>query len=150
MRVVITTLLLLLPAVASAQPGHEHGEHKPWKRGEFAKELNLTDEQRNKLKELHEARQKMKQSGDEMQAKREELGQLLRDKNVGEDEIRKRARELNEQQNKMAAERIENLLKMRRVLSAEQFGKFLDGMKERMQERMGEGHRGNGGGLRGR
>lgn len=104
-------------------------------------DLNLSQEQRDKLKGLREGRREgMKSLHEEMRNKRSEIWKMMQDKKASEDQILAEVRKANELQGKLSEERVKNLLKMREVLSDEQLSKLSGILQERRKEMFGGEH----------
>lgn len=117
----------------------EHG--KGFGGGHFGanfKELNLTADQKAKLKKLREESKKEK---NEDSAKMKEEGKAFREKMAGtasDDELRKDFEKLQSKRAEMGKERFEHMLKVRAILTPEQRKKFADAMEKKMKQHKGK------------
>ena len=143
-------LLIAIPAAFAADPVvpnqvveakqgmKSKGEHKM-----FA-QLNLTEDQRKQLKANKEQqRAQMKSNIQQMKAQREALHQELMKPQLDMDKINAIQTQLKANMAQMADSRLNSILEVRKILTPEQFAKFISTMKERHQRRehkMGKGH----------
>ncbi|MBX7138255.1 MAG: periplasmic heavy metal sensor [Oligoflexia bacterium] len=145
MRGLLVALIILISTAAHAQDwGHrphrfDRSDHPNFKEmrehhQDFMRELDLTDQQRDQLKELRGEKGAMRDRMEELRNKREDLQGALRDKQVSDDEVRRRAKELSDRQHQLMDQRIENLIKLRKVLTPDQMEKILERIDERRQE----------------
>lgn len=144
----LTTTLLLITSITvalSAQPGQGKGKGHKEQGARIAQELNLTEQQQADLKELRESRKEShKPHREEMKAIHEEMNKLLRaptvDKKAIEANIQKTAKLTEEK----LRNHVEYQLKVKEIMTPEQFNKYLDMKRERMQKRKGM-HKGKNG-----
>ncbi len=147
----LTTTLLLIASITfalSAQPGQGKGKGGHGEPGaRIAQELNLSEQQQADLKELRESRKEShKPHREEMKAIHQEMNKLLRaskvDKNAIDANIKKTAKLTEEK----LRQHVEYQLKVKEIMTPEQFTKYLDMKKERMEKRksMRQGKKGNG------
>ena len=143
----LSLFLFITPGAAFAEMGggpdgkggpgkHERGgQEGP---GNMFKELNLTEEQEQKLKELREAgRDGSKASREEMKAAHEKMRELL-EGDANESQLRAQHKKLQALKMKMDDERFENMLATRAILTPEQRKKMAEQMKERHGKRGGD------------
>ncbi|MCO6429991.1 MAG: Spy/CpxP family protein refolding chaperone, partial [Deltaproteobacteria bacterium] len=97
-------------------------------------QLNLTPEQKEKLREVRSG-SKMQQLRDEMMAERRRLRELMQDQSSSEKSVEAQLDKVLETVSKLAKERVSNLLAMRKVLNEEQFDKLLEQARQR-EERL--------------
>lgn len=148
MKKLTTTLLIIatLTFALSAQPGQGKGKGGHGEQGaRIAQELNLSEQQQADLKELRKSRKEShKPHREEMRTIHEEMNRLLRaskvDKKAIEANIKKTAK-LTEDK---LRQHVEYQLKVKEIMTPEQFIKYLDMKKERMEKRK-EMHRGKKG-----
>lgn len=136
-RVVLTSLFVMgacavwNPTLAEARRGRGHEDMAE----RLTAELNLTAEQKDKLKVIQEEYQKNLPSKKEaMGAAHEELNKLLQS-GATDDEIRKKFQELQLKQSEFAQARFEKVLAIRAILTPEQRQKF-KGWEERFHKGM--------------
>ncbi len=98
---------------------------------EAFKELNLTDDQKSKMKELRKAsKNEMKVLRQTMKDRREKLAQSMAGK-ASDDELKKDFASLQEAKAKWESAKFDQRLKMRKVLTEEQRAKFASFMNEK-------------------
>ena len=105
-------------------------------REKFA-ELNLTEEQKTKLKELRQNKDKGKEKFKEVFEARNSLQKLLKDPNASEQQILSEFEKSSKLMQQAQAERIQNMLKIRKILTPEQLNKFLE-MKSEFKDKFKE------------
>lgn len=136
----ILTLVPLLLALgfstAQARPGH-HGGPKMHK---LMKELNLTGEQKDKIKAEREKRKpEMKAAREKAKAAREKLREAFK-QNASADQLRTLKNEVQAAQTAAGDLRFEGMLALREVLTPEQRAKF----NEWQEKRQAKGFPGRG------
>jgi Spy/CpxP family protein refolding chaperone len=178
---ILASVLFLLSAagtVAFAQEGEHMGppseEHMGSPKGhhEMTKEMEadmakgekaagMTEDQRSRMKALREEfRGKQQALRDQMKVKKEALRQELDSNNPDRTKAESIAKELNALQGQASLNRIDEVFKIRTILTPEQFqklkafheknkGKFREKMKEKMKGKMGD-RAGKYGGWRGK
>ena len=110
--------------------------------GGFARELNLTPEQQEQLKQHREANQeKIKQLRQAMHAKRAELRAEIAKPNLDTAKVYSLASEIKSIFGQLLDLRIEGLIFMKRTLTPEQFEKFQQRINERKANKYGQKHR---------
>ncbi|MCO5144206.1 MAG: Spy/CpxP family protein refolding chaperone [Oligoflexia bacterium] len=124
MHSIIGTLVvaaLLLPAgEALAKRGGK------WDRGKMMSELNLTSEQKDKMKEIRSKnKDAIKAQREEMKSAREALEEAMKG-NASDGDIRSKFEKVQAVQQKLAKDRFENVLAIRAILTPEQRAKFRD------------------------
>jgi len=122
--------LLLSAITVSAQPGEGQGRdpegkfersHRMWK------DLNLTDDQKAKLKTLHDEMQQVrKKHFDAVKKVRDKIKDELLKDSPSQKTLHGYAGELGELQKQMTKERSDHLLKVKKLLKPDQFKKLLD------------------------
>jgi len=113
--------------------GERGGRYKE-KRGAITRELGLTAEQDKLLKDAKEAhRAEMAELFQALKAKRQELKSALVKPGVTRQQVEPIAAEIKTLQSQMVDRRIDGILKVKGILSPEQFQK-LQGMKEGWQK----------------
>jgi len=125
---------LSLPHFAQAEPAHTLGGPGAAFKERLKEELNLSDEQLAKLKELREERKKMREGMLNLRQEHQDFKQMLRDYKSDDNAIRARAAKLSDEQATLQKDRIENILKLRKILKPEQFAKLLDKIQEKKQQ----------------
>lgn len=108
-------------------------------------EMNLTKEQKDQLKNAKSDVASPREMFGEMKEQRDALDKLLRDPKASEADIKAQADKGLALMKEAQSRRIEWLLKLRKVLTPEQFGTFLAKMDEGRKERWG-GRKGPDGG----
>ncbi len=116
---------------AAASSGENEKGFEKGKQEEFLKDLNLTPEQKEKVKAKHEVQKALhKQSREQMKAKmealHEELGKPVTDRAV----VNGLVADINTLKGQGFAERIEGVLALKEILTPEQFAKFQAKHKE--------------------
>ena len=132
-------MILAIPAV-QASPESEPARQERFKdkhrdkREELFKELNLTEEQRQQLEaNKTQNRKEMKTLFEGMREKRSRLQQELQADNINMDKVNQINGELKVLQGQMLDHRLAGILAVRKILSPEQFKKFMSKMEERKQ-----------------
>lgn len=132
--------------------GFEPGQRRfqsgdPQGRRGFLSELNLSPEQKEKLKTLMQSqRQQVKGNHQALRQKRQQLREMLQSGSGSREEALAIHREIAQQQTAMMEQRITMLYALREILTPEQFTKFRSLMEQRRQNRSG----GPGGRFKGR
>ena len=134
---------------AEARPGGNHEEKYERHLAKMTKELNLTAEQQEKIKKLHEAaKDEMKSKKEAMKKAAEEFEASLQGSETGE-KIRAQFSKLQSAQDEFAKARLEKILSVREVLTPEQRKNFKGmGPRHGFKDGMGwgpRGHHGRGG-----
>ncbi len=134
--------LLFSSALASAQPGRPG---PPWMRPEFVEKLELTDKQRDQVKDLFSGLEKKRiQLRADLQLKKLELREAMDSPDPDEGKVRKLAREMGSIRTNIHLTRIDQKLGLRKILTPEQlkqlrgFGmmrRMMGGTKGKMRQR---------------
>jgi Spy/CpxP family protein refolding chaperone len=143
---VVALALVLLPFGPVAQPGPRSGEgagpgkgrppHRMWM------ELNLTAEQKEQLKALREEMQPIREKHMEsVKAVRDKIKAELLKSDPSQNTLYGYAGELGELHKQMTKDRTDHLLKVKKILTPEQFSKLVE-REEKMDHGKGFGHRG--------
>ena len=134
-----TCALLLISQAAFAQPRGGMGPG----RQRFFKELNLSEEQKKQL--ANEEPGKGQEMMQELFNEREKLDGLLKDKTAPEEAIYAQLSRMNDVRARMSRFHVERMLKLRKILTDEQYKKMLE-MKEERRKEFGPmgGHWGKG------
>lgn len=127
-----TMAFLLSPfAQAGKKDGH-HGKggkdkHFYGSLKKIKEQLNLTDEQKNKLKEMQATygKEAMKKKHEKMDTAQKDLEQALRS-DASDEKVREQFSELQKIQEDFAKTRFEKVLLIRSILTPEQRAKFKD------------------------
>lgn len=139
----LISCLTLLPAQGGRGNGKGNGEGRGAK---MAQELNLTQEQQDQLKALKtESKDSHKSDREAFKAKKSELNDLLKASSVDKRAIDSKIKEISALTEKKMQNRVEHLLKVKEILTPEQFEKFLEMKEERMKQ---HGSKGKGQGSR--
>ena len=120
------TVVSLFALSVDARPGGRGGPHgkKRMHRQGVMKELNLTQEQRQKMRELRQQhRAGMKGLRSQMRQARESMKKAFQE-NSSEGQLRTLHNKLMDLQKSVATKRFENLLEVRKILTPEQRKKF--------------------------
>lgn len=143
--VVAVAVMIIVPTV-SAQPSKTHGmmneqamcppsPHEQAVDGIF-KELNLTTEQKNKLKQNRRAqRDKIEDLQAELKEKHAELASKLNDPDVSRAMVEPIATELKSLHAKIIDSRIDGIFAVKEILTPEQYAKFQEKVKEKVENR---------------
>jgi protein CpxP len=147
-RALLTLVLVASPLFAQAQ-AHEGREGREGGRARmmsFFKELDLSEQQREQLRELRqankgdkEARQKKREA---MRKQREEFQSLLASEAATDAQLRSAFTKLQEERQSLATDGFDKLLAIRRILTPEQRKKAA---ALREKQRAGKAKRGHGG-----
>jgi Spy/CpxP family protein refolding chaperone len=118
---------LTVAGMAFADPGHGGWGHEGWERGgmEFLHGLNLTDDQKAQIKQIHEAnwaqmKPLMKQAHD---LHEQEINQFLSANGVTAEQLQPLVAQEETLRNQMDALRLDTLLKLRGILTPDQIAK---------------------------
>lgn len=107
-------------------------EKKDAKRQKFYKELNLTDEQKKLLKEnKNKNREQMKILFEGIKEKKALIREEVQKDELNMEKINQLQNELKALQTQMIDHRLEGILEVRKILTPEQFKKFLTKMEDR-------------------
>jgi Spy/CpxP family protein refolding chaperone len=146
---VACALLLATAGVYAETDGGAYGHKREGGRmeakfKEMEKELGLSADQAKKLEEHRKAhREDGRKLMEQMKQKRMELNAELEKPSVNMDRVKVIHNELKDIQNKMADERLDGIVAVRKILTPEQFKKFHE-MKKNEWGRDGKGMRGKG------
>jgi Spy/CpxP family protein refolding chaperone len=125
--------------------GKEWKEKREKKMQEVYGQLNLTEEQKTQLKANKEkSRDAGKALFEQMKSSHEALNQELMQPELNMDKVTQIHSQLKALQTQMADNRLNSILEVRKILSHDQFVKFLSMMKERKhdkQEGQGSGEK---------
>ncbi len=141
----MSVLLPPAPALARGQWAHagqmrggsHAGEHGPMMESMFER-LNLSAEQRDKIKSLRrQGQERTKAQREQLNAKRQELHQLVRSVGASRDQAIAKQREVNALQNQLSEARMTSWFDMRAVLTPEQLAQLaqLDPRKRQRREK---------------
>ncbi len=135
--------LMSIPAVhADEQQGSKHeGMHK--KSHEMFKQLNLTEDQKKQIDaNKQKQREEMKAVFTQMKSQREALHQELMKKDLDMTAINNIQAQIKASQAQMADHHLNSILEVRKILTPEQFTKFLSLMEDHKSKR--HEHKGQG------
>jgi len=111
--------------------GYKHGEGK-----EFFKGLNLTPEQKEKLKAQREAKKETnKAAREQLKTKMQALHEALAKPGTTRADVNGLVGEVNALKGQMFSQKIDGVFAMKEVLTPEQFAKMQDQRKEWMQKK---------------
>lgn len=141
-KIIIGSIIVAMALASSAvhaQPscpadGKEKGwaEKKEVKRQELYKELNVTEEQKKALEEnKNKHREEMKALFTQEKEKRALISQELQKGALDMARINQINDELKKLQAQMSDQRLERILEVRRILTPDQFKKFISKIEER-------------------
>jgi len=125
----IVSALLLSSGAATGQPGPDQGQgpgkgerpHRMWA------ELNLNDKQKEELKKLHDEMQEVRKKHREaVKTVRDKMKAELLKKESSQNVLYGYAGELGELHKQMTKDRTDHLLKVKKVLTPEQFKKIVE------------------------
>lgn len=123
---------------AGASQGKMMGDKKEAKKQELYKELSLTDEQKKLLEENKEKnRAQVKALFQQMKDKRTLLSQELQKPTLDMEKIQQINNDMKTLDSQMSDLRLEGILEVRKILTPEQFGKFISKMEEHKQKKQG-------------
>lgn len=143
---VITVLavlgLMLTGPVAYAESKGDNSEGGAgWKHGEgkeFFKELNLTPEQKEKLKVQREAKKESNQAlRDQLKTKMQALHEEIAKPGTTRAGVNELVSEVSALKGQMFSQKIDGIFAMREVLTPEQFSKMQEHRKEKMKGKSG-------------
>jgi Spy/CpxP family protein refolding chaperone len=130
---------------------HKGKRHQEMDFSKIGKDLNLSPEQENKLKENREAhRGQMKSLYTQIKAKREEIRTELEKEQFDENKIRQIHTELKGLRSQAEDMRLNAILEVRKILTAEQFAKFSELRKQFKKDRWEKGNESSGGSIKGK
>jgi Spy/CpxP family protein refolding chaperone len=117
-------VLVIAPLSSMAQdqpPAPDKHPHKMWT------DLGLTEEQKEKLKELHQEMKTVRTGHmEQIKALRQKAKEELLKEKPSRNTLNALARNQGDIEQKFAEKRLEHLLKLKGVLTSEQFTKFVD------------------------
>lgn len=125
----LAAFLISTPALADRQDGPRG------KAGQFFKELDLSQQQREQMRGLRPQRERMQELGAEMRKQRRELGDMLRSESKSDAEVMEGVEALNKTLSDLNVTRVKNMLEMRRILTPQQREKARDMLRKKWQER---------------
>ena len=142
----VLCVFMMLPVSLIQAKEHKSGEGQKWNKEkweekvkEMNKQLGVTQEQEQKLKEHREKNQaQMKALKDKLKEKREAIRQELEKTDFNEAQVKAIQNEIKTLQNQKEDIRLEGILEVRKILSQEQFKKFSEKMKEHKSFGKGE------------
>ena len=144
---IVTVCVISLFAVQNysyAFPGGEEGQwSKKWeeKIAEIHKQLGITPQQQERLKAHREQfRSQTKALFQQIKGKKDEISQELQKSNFDINKVRQIHTELKSLQGQMEDNRLEGILEVRKILTPEQFTKFMQ-MKKEWKEKKHDGFR---------
>ncbi len=150
----VSVLMAAGPVAYAASEGGNTEGGKGYKNVEgkgFMKELNLTPEQREKLKVQREAsKESHKAVREQMKSKMQALHEAIAKPETKRADVEGLVNEVNALKAQMFAQKIDGMFAMKEVLTPEQFSKMQAKHKERMEKMrekhkamMGKGGKGN-------
>lgn len=142
LRYIAVGALCLTAAHSYAQPlfgGDRWHEHHKEFREEFEKkmeELNLTEDQKEKLQVLREKRKDLRERKKALWDDRKALWESMQDTTISEEQLLKRFHEISSQQQTLQEESFRGILARRAILTPEQFSKMAAFWKEKREASM--------------
>ncbi|MFH1564035.1 MAG: periplasmic heavy metal sensor [Nitrospirota bacterium] len=137
--IVAVGVMISIPTISAQPPGKMGGQmmgHRKQVEKEMFQNLNLTAEQKDKIKQNRRAQQgKIEDLRDELNEKQAELRDKLSDPNVSRDGVAPIATEIKSLQAKMIDCRINGIFAVKEILTPEQYAKFLEETKEKVENR---------------
>ncbi len=132
--------------------GWKHGQwgrHGHYMKSRFIRQLNLTDDQKKQLKDIwHKQRETMKATFEQIKANREGLHKELLGPTTDMNKINALQAQWKTLQAQMADNRLNSTLEVKKILTPEQFGKYLEFQKYKFSGRSHRGERNSGWGHR--
>lgn len=139
--------IILGLAITSNAYAFEKGEHKDWKQGrqKIWDQLNLTDVQKKQLEDnKSKNKEQMKATFEKMKSYRESLNAELMKPQLDMNKINAIQAEVKALEAQMTDNRLNSILEVRKILSSEQFEKFLSITGKHGQWRHKEGKKDEG------
>ena len=125
-----------------ARMGHEG--HMDWQKDGDDKALGLSDEQRTQMKALRtETRGKMEALRADIKSKRQALGQEMESVNPDRAKVDALLKDVSALEVQIGQDRIDNIFKVKAILTPEQFKKLSE-IREKRKAEMKEKHGGKG------
>ena len=125
LSIVVVSLFLVSAIFAQPQPGQNPPMGPPPAHGKMYQALNLTDQQRSQIEDLHLAlEKKMIPLRADLQKLNADYKLMLIDPKVSESALKAQLQKIADLRIKMALERAKNQRKIRSLLNAEQKKKF--------------------------
>jgi periplasmic protein CpxP/Spy len=135
----VVGLMAAGPAVYAMSEGDDTAGGKGYKNGEgkeFMKELNLTPEQKEKLKAQREAKKEShKAMREQMKTKMQALHEAIAKPGTTRADVTGLVDEVNALKGQMFSQKIDGLFAMKEILTPEQFAKMQAKHKERMDKK---------------
>ena len=107
-------------------------------------ELGLSAEQREKLKELRDKNKDMRDKQRDLRFAKQTVSELMRDPESSESEITQKVEQLTQLQTELTKRRMQRLIELRKVLSADQMRTLVDKVEQKKQARQHRRHGGEG------
>lgn len=137
--IVAVGVMIVVPTVSAQPPGRMDKcpmDQLKKSADKIFKELNLTAEQKDKLKQNRkEQQEKMKDLGTQLMKKQAELRDKLDSPDVSRASVEPIAAELKALQAKMFDYRIDGIFAVKEILTPEQFAKFQEKVKGKKEDR---------------
>lgn len=116
---------------SGSAPSKEMMEKMNARRDQLYKELNLTDEQKKALEEnKNRHREESKALFEQMRAKRDLMREELQKDKLDMGKINQLQNELKQSQSQMSDQRLQGILEVRKILTPDQFKKFMANMED--------------------
>jgi len=124
---ILTLSLVAAPAMVSAQGHGGGGPGGEGKERHFRAELNLTDDQKAKLKELHKQIQQVREDHmNQLKALRDKTRDELLKSNPSQSVLNDLARQMGDLERTFTEKRTDHLLKVKAIFTPEQFSKMME------------------------
>ncbi len=130
--VAVLSLVLTGVSFAAAPFQKERGMSHECREKEMSKALNLTAQQEQQIRELQKSNfERAKQLRDELRDKRNALGEELNKQSSDMNKVKALAADIKDIEGRLIDQRVESVIKMKEILTPEQYQKFQNTMKER-------------------
>ncbi len=129
-----TVLMAQSPGSQAPQKGQGLGFGRGGGPQQFFEELNLTQEQKDKLKNLRAGRTGKREEMRGLREAKEHFEARIKDYSVSESDLRNEAKQLSALHTEMQQKRLEHLLELRKILTSEQLGKFMERIHQKRAE----------------
>ena len=134
LRGLVFGVFFLFSVAHAAEPDGKRGFGSRPNIRETLQDLNLTKEQKEEMFSMRENRTKMRSLVETMQSNRRALIEDLKDPKISDDALRAQGEKLRDLATKVMEQRLENALRLRSILTPQQFQEFLDKMVARSDQ----------------
>jgi Spy/CpxP family protein refolding chaperone len=130
--VVVLSLVLTGVSFAAAPFQKERGMSHECREKEMSKALNLTAQQEQQIRELQKSNfERSKQLRAELRDKRNALGEELNKQSSDMSKVKALAADIKDIEGRLIDQRVESVIKMKEILTPEQYQKFQNTMNEK-------------------